>query len=165
MSYKLELTDIDRGGAVSVTQQLVTRFTAAIDAGVLAPGERLPTTRALAELAGVNHLTAARVYRALAEQGYVTARVGAGTFVRTLPPSAALEAPADPDEGDDWLPLVLPEHQPSFGSQTLLESFRLPDEPGIISLATGWADPALVPVDELSALSGEVFAESPATAL
>src|SRR4051794_37453509 len=165
MSYKVVLTDLDRDGATSVTRQLVERFAAAIDAGDLEPGQKLPTTRTLASEAGINHLTAARVYRALAEQGYVTARVGAGTFVRTLPPSAALEAPADPDEGDDWLPLVLPEHQPSFGSQTLLESFRLPDEPGIISLATGWADPALAPVDDLAALTQEIFAESGAAAL
>ena len=47
------------------------------------PGEKLPPTRALAADAGINHLTAARVYRRLAEEGYVTASVGRGTFVRT----------------------------------------------------------------------------------
>ena len=84
MSYKIDLTDIDRDGPVSVTQQLADRFVAAIESGELEPGEKLPTTRALAEEAGVNHLTAARVYRRLAEEGYVTATVGRGTFVRTL---------------------------------------------------------------------------------
>ena len=40
----------------------------------------------------MNHLTAVRVYRRLAEHGYVTATVGRGTFVRRVPPSAAAEA-------------------------------------------------------------------------
>lgn len=162
MSYKVALTELDRDSAVSVTQQLVARFAAAIDAGDLAPGEKLPTTRRLAALAQINHLTAARVYRQLAEAGYVTARVGAGTFVRTVPPAPP---PADSAAEDDFLPSVLPVHAPSFGAQALLESFRLPDEPGVISLATGWADPRLAPVDELAALAAEVFADAPAGAL
>src|SRR3982750_3256311 len=96
MSNKVMLTDLEREGSVSVTQQLVDRFTEAIETSALEPGEKLPTTRALAAEAGVNHLTAARVYRRLAELGYVTATVGRGTFVRSLVPAAADE------QGDDW---------------------------------------------------------------
>src|SRR3954467_7827063 len=106
MSYKLNLSDLEREGAVSVTQQLVDRFRAAIDDGLLEPGEQLPTTRALAAEAGVNHLTAARVYRRLAELGYVTASVGRGTFVRAIKP-----APAGVEESDDWQIYALPEHE------------------------------------------------------
>src|SRR5918998_1915697 len=102
MSYKVDLSHIDRAGAVSITQQLVERFVAAIDSGELASGEKLPPTRALAAAAGVNHLTAARVYRKLAEDGYVTATVGRGTFVRTVVPAAVRS------EGDDWQAYVLP---------------------------------------------------------
>ena len=87
MSYKMELSGLRRDADVSLTQQLIDRFSAAIDAGELEPGEKLPTTRALAEEAGINHLTAARVYRRLAELGYVTASVGRGTFVRSLTPA------------------------------------------------------------------------------
>src|SRR5882724_13380437 len=101
MSYNLDLSDLDREGAVSLTQQLIDRFTRAIDTGLLEPGEKLPTTRALAADAGVNHLTAARVYRRLAELGYVTATVGRGTFVRTVPPASA-------GDGVEWQRSVLP---------------------------------------------------------
>ena len=66
MSYKIDLSDLKRDGAVSLTQQLADRFAAAIESGELEPGEKLPPTRELAELVGVNHLTAARVYRRLA---------------------------------------------------------------------------------------------------
>src|SRR5215210_6484814 len=104
MSYKLDLSRIDRDGAASITQQLVDLFTGAIESAELEPGEKLPTTRALATDAGVNHLTAARVYRRLAETGYVTATVGRGTFVRSLAP-----APPTEERGDDWQVYVLPD--------------------------------------------------------
>ena len=96
MSYKIDLSDLKRDGGVSLTQQLVDRFSAAIESGQLEPGEKLPPTRELAERVGVNHLTAARVYRRLSELGYVTASVGRGTFVRTLAPAGSAEL------GDDW---------------------------------------------------------------
>src|SRR3712207_4713875 len=98
MSYKWDLSDIDRGAATSLTQQLVDLVARRIDAGELEPGEKLPPTRELAAAAGVNHLTAARVYRRLAELGYVTAAVARATFVRTVPPM-----PAN-GETDDWQP-------------------------------------------------------------
>src|SRR3954453_10327184 len=103
MSNKLNLSDLQREGPVSVTQQLVDRFVEAIETVALEPGEKLPTTRALAAEAGVNHLTAARVYRRLAELGYVTATVGRGTFVRTLVPAASEV------EGDDWQIWAMPD--------------------------------------------------------
>src|SRR5215211_8339540 len=103
MSNKLNLSDLDRDGAASVTQQLVDRFVEAIENSTLEPGEKLPTTRALAAEAGVNHLTAARVYRRLAELGYVTATVGRGTFVRSIVPAAADE------QGDDWQIWAMPD--------------------------------------------------------
>src|SRR4051795_4061548 len=104
MSHKIDLSHLDRDGDVSITQQLVDLFARAIEDGKLEPGEKLPTTRALAADAGVNHLTAARVYRRLAELGYVTASVGRGTFVRSLAP-----APATEERGDDWQVYVLPD--------------------------------------------------------
>src|SRR5689334_3864405 len=140
MSYKVDLSGLDRDGAASITQQLVDRFTRAIDDCVLEPGEKLPTTRALAEEAGVNHLTAARAYRRLAELGYVTATVGRGTFVRTLTP-----LPPGVEETDDWQLYALPDHDFSYAEQVMQDSFRLPVEPGMISLATGWPSPRLYP--------------------
>src|SRR3954452_17206978 len=144
MSYKVDLSGIDRDGAASITQQIVDRFTRAIDECVLEPGEKLPTTRALAAEAGVNHLTAARAYRRLAELGYVTATVGRGTFVRTLVPAASEV------EGDDWQIWAMPDRPPSYSEQVWEDAFRLAREPGIISLATGWPSPSLYPVKQLA---------------
>src|SRR3954453_11876277 len=132
MSHKIDLSDLDRDGSSSITQQLVDRFTAAIEAGELEPGEKLPTTRALAADAGVNHLTAARVYRRLAELGYVTASVGRGTFVRTLVPAASDE------QGDDWQVWAMPDRPATYVDQVTDDAFRLAREEGVISLSTGW---------------------------
>ena len=153
MSYKLDLSHIDRVGAVSVTQQLIDRFVTAIEAGELAPGEKLPPTRALAAAAGVNHLTAARVYRKLAEEGYVTAAVGRGTFVRALVPAAA------DGEGDDWQSYVLPDREASYQEEMLSDAFRLARQEGMISLATGFPSPRFHPTSELAEHAAQAFAE------
>src|ERR1700709_2361271 len=94
MSHKLNVLDLERGGEISLTQQLVSRISALVDSGELEPGARLPATPALAAAAGINPLPAGRVYPRLAELGYVTAAVGRGTFVRRSVPS-----PADADDG------------------------------------------------------------------
>ena len=151
MSYKLDLSDLQRDATVSLTQQIADRFAAAIDNGDLTPGQKLPTTRALAAEAGVNHLTAARVYRRLAELGYVTAAVGRGTFVRTLAPAAAEE------RGDDWQSYVLPDRPFSQTDQVLEDAFRLPGEPGFISLSTGFPSPRCYPTEVLSDIAADVF--------
>src|SRR4051794_18664088 len=126
----MDLSNLDRDGSTSLTQQLVERFEAAIERGELAPGEKLPPTRRLAEEAAINHLTAARVYRRLAEDGYVTATVGRGTFVRALAPAASAEG------GDDWQSYVLPDRVPTYQEEVLSDSFRLARKEGMISLAT-----------------------------
>jgi DNA-binding transcriptional MocR family regulator len=159
MSHKLDLSELDRDGPVSITQQLVDHFTAAIESGELAPGEKLPTTRALAAEAGVNHLTAARVYRRLAELGYVTASVGRGTFVRSLVPAAAEE------QGDDWQVWAMPDRPPTYSEQVQDDAFRLPAEPGMISLSTGWPSPRLYPIDELAQITADVFREEGGAAI
>src|SRR5215216_4753070 len=123
MSYKQRLTDIDRGSPESVTSQIVGAFSDAIESGELAAGEKLPPTRELAELAGVNHLTAARAYRRLAELGLVTGRVGSGTFVRAAAPVAG--EPTRPGESNEsaWQHYVLPEARETYGDRILVDMF------------------------------------------
>jgi DNA-binding transcriptional MocR family regulator len=159
MSYKLDLSQLKRDGEVSLTQQLVERFAAAIERGDLEPGEKLPPTRELAAEVGVNHLTAARVYRKLAERGYVTASVGRGTFVRALAPAGSVEL------GDDWQVYALPQHELTYPEQVLVETFATADQPGLISLAVGWPSPRLYPTAEIARIAAAVFEEEGGQAL
>ena len=159
MSYKLDLSGLERAGAVSITQQLVDRISAAIESGELEPGAKLPPTRELAVQAEVNHLTAARVYRKLAELGYVRASVGRGTFVRTLTPASSAS------RGDDWQVYALPPDEVSYSEQILADTFALAGRDDVISLATGWPAPSTYPTDEVARIAAEVFAEEGGDAL
>jgi 2-aminoadipate transaminase len=159
MSYKVDLSALDRAAETSLTQQLVNRFTEAIDEGRLEPGEKLPPTRELAGEVGVNHLTAARVYRKLAELGYVTASVGRGTFVRSLAPAGSAE------HGDDWQVYALPQRELSYPEQVMAEAFASAGQEGLISLSVGWPSPSLYPTAELARITADVFAEEGGQAL
>jgi DNA-binding transcriptional MocR family regulator len=162
MSYKLDLSalaGLDRSEHGGVTRQLADFFVDAIDGGRLEPGDQLPPTRELAAAADVNHLTAARVYRRLAELGYVTASVGRGTFV-----SARAAAAAETGDGE-WQSYVLPERRVSYAAEVLQDQFRTAQQDDIISLAVGWPTPRLYPVRELRAISDEVFADAGGEAL
>jgi DNA-binding transcriptional MocR family regulator len=164
MSYTLDLSDIDRAGEESITAQIAERIRAAIDAGDLAPGDKLPSTRALAEQAGVNHLTAVRIYRRLAEEGYVTAGVGRGTFVRSVPPPVAAD-----DEGV-WQHAVLPDLKPSFVNEVFAETMHLssrhgatgwigapPADTDMLDMSVAWTAPELHPVDQLKTIANRLF--------
>ena len=52
--------------------------------GAIAPGEKLPSKRALAEHLGVSAITVEYAYRQLMDEGYVYARERSGYFVRAI---------------------------------------------------------------------------------
>ena len=66
------LIRLDFGGDVPIYQQLRNQMVVAIAAGQLAPGERLPTVRDLAEELGVNMMTVSKAYQLLRQEGYIT---------------------------------------------------------------------------------------------
>src|SRR3954453_17024103 len=132
MSHKLNVLDLERDGEVSLTQQLVSRIAALVDSGDLEPGGRLPAPRALAADAGINPLPAVRVYRRLAELGYVTAAVGRGTFVRRRPPAA----PAGRADTGDWQHAMLAARPLSYADEMLRDSLHVPHAGSAIPLAS-----------------------------
>ncbi len=66
---------------VPIYLQIVRQVQYLAASGRLAPGDELPTIRALAERLLVNPNTVARAYRELEAAGVVTTRRGAGTHV------------------------------------------------------------------------------------
>lgn len=158
MSYKLDLSHINRDLETSLTGQLVQLVRVAIETGDLQPGAKLPTTRELAADAAVNHLTVVRAYRRLAVEGFVTATRGRGTFVRQAPPAVA---------GSDgrWQHAVLPPAERSYINQIVAETQQPPTDEDHVNLATAWASADLHPVRELARMAAKVFAEDGAAAL
>lgn len=162
MSYKEQLSHLDRDSEQSLTQQLVELVSAAIRSGELAPAEQLPPTRELAELAGVNHLTAVRAYRRLRELGLVSAHVGRGTFVRgaARPPETARVA-----ESIAWQRFALPDYEPTYSDQVLAEMHRQATADDLIALSVGYPSSRLLPAAELRELSDQLLRDEPERAL
>lgn len=68
-------------GAAPVYQQIEEQLRAAIAAGVVLPGEKLPPERELAEQLGVSRMTVRQAFDGLARDGLVERGVGRGTYV------------------------------------------------------------------------------------
>ncbi|MGH2952914.1 MAG: PLP-dependent aminotransferase family protein [Solirubrobacterales bacterium] len=156
------MSDLDRSSERSLTQQLVDAIAAAIESGELRPEEKLPPTRELAELAGVNHLTAVRAYRRLRELGLVTAHVGRGTFVRGTgrPPESSVVS-----DSIAWQRYALPEYEPTYGDQVLAEMHRQATAEHLIPLSVGYPSASLFPIEEIREATGAVLHEHPERAL
>ncbi|MBW8815542.1 MAG: PLP-dependent aminotransferase family protein [Caulobacterales bacterium] len=69
-------------GGQPIYRALVEALAAAVRAGELQPGDRLPPQRTVAELVGVDLTTVTRAYAAARAQGLIEGTVGRGTFVR-----------------------------------------------------------------------------------
>ena len=81
---------VDRHDPEPAYRQLYLHLRAAILAGELPPGTRLPATRDLARASGVARVTVVQAYQQLEAEGFIEGRVGAGTFVTagpTAPPA------------------------------------------------------------------------------
>ena len=72
--------------------RLSSALRGAIRGGRLPPGSALPPSRALAEDLGCSRWVVTEAYAQLAAEGYVDARVGAGTRVRSHGRAAARDS-------------------------------------------------------------------------
>ena len=103
---------------------LETALRDAITAGRLTAGHRLPPTRALAADLGIARATVSDVYAQLAAEGWLEARVGAGTWVAGGAPGG--RAAAGPARGQ--VPAVPgPDQGPAAGRRLVKMHGALPD--------------------------------------
>lgn len=86
------LLHLDFSSDVPIYQQIRNQVVMAIASGQLAPGDKLPTIRALAEEAGINMMTASKAYQQLKSEGYITTGRRDGATVRMPAAGAAPEA-------------------------------------------------------------------------
>jgi GntR family transcriptional regulator/MocR family aminotransferase len=70
--------------ARGLSDQIYRNLRLAIVEGRLVPGQRLPASRELARQLDVSRNTVATAYERLAAEGFVTGRVGSGTFVASV---------------------------------------------------------------------------------
>jgi DNA-binding GntR family transcriptional regulator len=80
---------IDRGSFEPAYVQLVNSLRHSMAAGLLRPGDQLPSEAQLVERYGVSPMTVRRAVNILVDQGIVIAEQGRGTFVKPVAMSAA----------------------------------------------------------------------------
>ena len=119
--------------------RLYTELRSAVLEGRARPGERLPSSRALARALGVSRTVVVQAYERLMAEGWLEGRVGSGTFVTgglSLPREAAGAEDASPAAGapvplSRWARRVLDPAPAATGRDTRLPlDFRYgrPDE-------------------------------------
>jgi GntR family transcriptional regulator len=91
MTNKKLLLQIDFRSGLPIYTQIVNQVQAQVVAGVLKPGDQLPTVRALAEELRVNFNTVARAYRLLDEARIISTQQGRGTYITEIPPPKVTE--------------------------------------------------------------------------
>jgi DNA-binding transcriptional MocR family regulator len=95
---------------VPLYRQLYEHIALRIRSGELARGERLPATRELAGLLGLNRTTVSAAYDALETDGLIAGQVGRGSFVTAgaEPSAGGVDWSALLDRGDAAPPPALP---------------------------------------------------------
>ncbi len=90
---------IDSGSPTSVYRQVADCIAGLIEKSTIQSGERLPATRELAGLLGLNRTTISAAYAALEQAGLIQGHVGRGSFVA----AKSLKTESD---GPDWNTLL-----------------------------------------------------------
>ncbi|MGW1893223.1 GntR family transcriptional regulator [Streptomyces sp. NPDC002004] len=80
---------VDPGSTVPLGEQIAARVRRAIAEGEVAPGDRLPAARSLADSLGVNLHTVLRGYQRLRDEGLIELRRGRGAVVLAGTPARA----------------------------------------------------------------------------
>jgi 2-aminoadipate transaminase len=129
--------------ATPLYRQLYDEIAGRIRSGALGHGERLPATRELAGLLGLNRATIAAAYELLETEGLISGHVGRGSFVTGQPAATA--------SGVEWSAILegsdLP---PAFPSTAAAAD--------LISFATSRPARDLFPLDDFRASCAAVMA-------
>ncbi len=105
----------DRGGALfgairqspNLRGELVDKFAAQIEAGDLAPGQRLPTEQEIVNATGVSRTVVREALASLRARGLITTRQGLGAFVAQEPPPKTFSiVPTDIESIDEILAVL-----------------------------------------------------------
>ncbi len=127
--WPLTKDDISRPAYRSLAQGIA----AAIDAGSLRPGDRLPPHRDLSWQLGLSVQTVSRAYEELIRADLISGEVGRGSFVKSGPRETVevpwFRAPADrpPIDMSMMTPVRLPQIAQAWRASLIRVAERLPD--------------------------------------
>jgi 2-aminoadipate transaminase len=135
----MDLVPLDHQGDAPLYRQLFEQIAGQIRSGRLVRGERLPATRELAGLLGLNRATVSAAYEMLESGGLIAGHVGRGSFVtgsEATPPTAG--------RGLDWKSLLGPNEVPATSAAPT-------GKKDLISFVVSRPSDALFPLDEFRA--------------
>ncbi len=140
---------LDSSSEVPLYKQLHAQLRNWIESGRLPQGDRLPSTRDMAGLLGLNRATVSAAYSLLESDGLIQGRVGRGSFVTGEPRPAS--------SGLDWDELLdAPERIP-------MAPVQAPN--AAISFAASRPAEQLFPLEEVRTTCHEVLASEQASAI
>ncbi len=142
---------LDPNSNVPLYKQLHDHLRDSISSGRLSQGDRLPSTRELAGLLGLNRTTVSAAYELLEGEGLIRGHVGRGSFVIGGP---------SPASGLDWDRLLEAPDRLSTGP---LSSPAEPD--AVISFATSRPAEELFPLEDVRTVCREVLGGSEASTI
>ncbi len=145
------LIQLDKASSTPVFVQLSNQLGQLIHTGVLAPGQRLPGTRQLADLLDLNRQTIVAAYDEGIAQDWLESRAGSGTYVAAhFPEVKPQELRLDRDAAVAS-PYSVPSEKPGYTFETLdlLVKPVLTNQDGL-RLDDGFPDIRLAPMEELS---------------
>lgn len=133
---------IDASSDVPLYRQIVEQTIRRILDGNLAPGTRLPPTRSLAGALATHRNTVVRAFEELTAAGWITGRVGRGSFVHERPPRTPDRRGLDSEwTGGEVLsepvvaydPTIVPSQRGALGSRGARTSDRSPEDDSTIA--------------------------------
>ncbi|WP_461104402.1 aminotransferase-like domain-containing protein [Spirosoma koreense] len=140
---------LDKASVTPIFVQVSNQLGQLIRQGTLPPGYRLPGTRQLAELLGLNRQTVVAAYDEGLAQGWLESRTGSGTYVATHFPDVRPQ-PFTSAADMPTLPAALADRPGyTFESLDFLKRPVLTNQAGL-RLDDGFPDSRLAPMEELS---------------
>ncbi len=147
----VQLFELPEQTALPLQARLRAAVVREIQAGRLAPGTALPSSRDLARLLGLSRNTVTAAYQQLVDDGFLRARARSGIFVDArareaaveMTPGAAPPTPAAAAHGPDWPRRMRRSLQ---GMRTLAKPARWRDY--AYPFVYGHHDPQLFPVED-----------------
>jgi DNA-binding transcriptional MocR family regulator len=159
------LISVDRDSGEPLFRQIFRAVVEAVESGAARPGEKLPSTRSLAEELRVSRFTAERAYEELWAQGYTESSAGAATRIRARPPRArSSRAGALPPPGR-LESLLAPGLREALADAVLLRESIHGSNPEAIDLAHFRLDPEDYPIAEFRRALDRLLIEEPEAVL
>ena len=90
---------LDRGDGLPLAVQISAQLEAAVAGGVLRSGDRLPSSRDLAQVLGVSRTVVTNAYARLFAEGWLEGRHGSGTYVANVTSGTVADGMAGPAIG------------------------------------------------------------------